>query len=1681
MPGTPTSHADVHGIHHAFLKDRIPAWYTQASPRRQQELGQHGLQLPAWFREATPAARQALAARHDQYRGALNRIETTLGAIEDIAAFAEPLLKAAIKQRFNLELDVKQVYFARKFTTRAHSDVSAFLDADQASGGANDFYRGFSLLETALANFEPDEEHALPCADCQIITGWGSYTDEAMPSFEVLADERVAIAPHEFAQLCRTLDLGARYQAHITELVQPADGVARTALEQALEQHDREQLTLSLQVAELQSAVSPSARSMLEQLLVDPAAATLDGRPVTLGALKVFGSVLVGPLLIGPQRLRSDRVERLVVYLPNDPQQPLKEYVSSAAFMADLRSRLHSASYRQFFSQFVPVREQGEFFRRFNRLYQPAGQADAARDYPLQAHAPRLPLDEFTISDNLWARARQARVRKICDDARAVAVPTGDEDRQARLERVMGFFDAVVSVFNLAAFVVPGLGPLMLTVGAAQLCDDAFEGIEAFEQGETQEMWAHFSSVALNVAAVGTGAKVLPQVRLSSLVDGLQPVTLASGKQKLWRDDLRPYQASVALPADAQPDAQGLYTHEGQRVLVLEGAHYRVSQEPVGGGYRIRHPSRAGAYEPALVHNGQGTWRHALEQPLTWQGALLMRRLGPIVDGFSDVELEQVRQVSGIDETRLRRLHVDSEPVPPILLDTLRQFRAYNSAVQVAQGIGEGQLPDALCGYAAALAVELPGWPAGVAIEASELNGPSVKYGAGPTPGGATLTISRSELMTGQLPRRIVEFLGEAQLEQLLGRYAPRDTQARISAVRTQLQTRANLVRARLMRSLYVDQQPAADAAVRVVQRDFASLPTLMVRELLDGASAAERQALAQRGRVPLRLAEQARRLQQQVRLAHAYEGLYLDALANRDTEALVLNTMPNLPGWADNLRLEVRDGGLEGELRASYGLASARDKKVLVRVGEGRYQAFDDRGQQLHGINGLYSALQHALPDAHRNAIGVPHVGQGEQLQALIRDNALPRDQMRTVLGMRTQRPPFLRWPQRLSGHRLGYPLSGRGLGRGAWRQVIEERVRTLYPSMNELQMEDYLRGRNLVDDQWLQALEMEYKQLDSVLNRWLLEGPRDHASLRLRRKIYETLRDIWRKSGDWDTDFLGNYRGQRIYLEDQALGAQLATLPPLPGNFDHVSSIYLPACGLTDQGAGFLLNFRVLRILNLEGNQLTRLPDVCASMPRMEGLDLSDNEIVLTAQTAVHLRNMRRLEWLALQGNPLSRNLDVSRMPRLRWLYLSGCDLHEWPTGLFASPRPRAFLLELTGNRLNGIPEVAPGSDRARLLARTAVTRDWLAPQVRDRLNLYIESVGLDPDRRFPPRGAQDSAHWMSGLPHSQWLAKQEVWNDLEEALGSERFFDELRKLSQNLEHRTDEYKLDLTAKVWRMLEAMAGDTALRERLFEMAVAPTTCVDAGAQLFNAMGVEVLLHEALSLPNADLMRLELLALAKGKARLDELGRIAHARVSELHDQGRRFPEYDAQGDLVQQVDADGNPVSSIDEVEIHMAYVTRLADRLDLPWQTGMLYNEPDVTPAMLEAAYNRVIALERGDLLRDGIIEQPFWTDYVQVTYANEFDAVSAKNEALINLYSAQQELADDGNLPAEKKAGLHLTIDTSAQVLGKSPGQANPERLMSDEEYFAEVASLGDERKNVLRSVTDRVMGRTPQNRK
>jgi hypothetical protein len=377
--------------------------------------------------------------------------------------------------------------------------------------------------------------------------------------------------------------------------------------------------------------------------------------------------------------------------------------------------------------------------------------------------------------------------------------------------------------------------------------------------------------------------------------------------------------------------------------------------------------------------------------------------------------------------------------------------------------------------------------------------------------------------------------------------------------------------------------------------------------------------------------------------------------------------------------------------------------------------------------------------------------------------------------------------------------------------------------------------------------------------------------------------------------------------------------------------------------------------------------------------------------------------------------------------------------------------------------------------LLARTVISREpnWISAENLDILKSYIESVGMDPERPYPPRGVLDSLEWAAGMTEPQWQESQQAWNAVEDEFDSAPFFNEVRKLTQSADFKAGgTYQTELTAKVWRMLEAMASDTELRIKLFNEAATPTECVDGGTQLFNAMGVQVLVHEAYALVREDLIETQLLELALGKSRLDELGAIARHRVSERL----------AKGEQLRRTGADGEVTGTIDEVEVHLAYMTDLAERLDLPWQArGMQFRAiADVSTEMIEAAFQRIKALEEGDLLIERIFEQPLWKTWLESTYREQLDGLKREIDATTDLQDALQRRAEGARLTAREKAQVEVEITALFRELGKSESDFADGQVMTDEAYFQALNDIDRRITEQLKTLTREAMIRAKLDR-
>ncbi|WP_223506312.1 dermonecrotic toxin domain-containing protein [Pseudomonas sp. GL-RE-29] len=1726
--------AQSNGVHYDRVLGVIPGAIKKASAARLQTLETLKPKVPEWYSAARETDRQYLKELIEEQGRLQGVLDKTLGDLQhDINAFAEPRLSTALKTNFNTveTVDTFSVQLAVPSNiafvidtgasrVRHSTLLEAALHNFEASETAEDAWRDSSGIyrkdKDGAAVFEP--AIALPgfATLCRSLDIGGQYQrhiksvllPSAVEAQQTLQQDSVASEKATF----QVAALTARLKGDISTYAYSKLGLLRENREN-ISFHDKplHSHRLSLMGFRLTGIVLFSA-------IADPSELkkTIDG--LTPDSLKFWSEwsqripmlpgkeyeqfkLLQAFFANGPQGMTDELSRRedvyqqsrlsgpLIAYIPDDPDHPLKEYSSLTEFMKTLISQLRNTEYQAFFSRFVAQKDKGLFFTRVNERFttftwqqrEPLDMGPWWRETAVEN--PNAEPITNRIHGDLWIKLFHERRDKAIADARLIAVPTDDEDAAARFKRLTSYLSIGWNVFNFAAMLVPGLGEAMLGIMVAQMLAEVAEGVEDWSKGDKEEASGYFVGVLINFAqlALMSAVHVLPSARLtpikvSPFVEGLKPVEVR-GKERLWNPDLRPYEQSTAASLDAPVNEKGLYRHQDRDVLRREDKCYAVQQDPNTGRHGLQHPTRADAYQPLAEHNGAGSWKTELDQPLEWDRRQVLRHLGASADRFSDETLAQVLTVSGVHENVLRRLHVEHETPPAMLVDTLKRFTAYADAEACAEQILTGRVAEEWAGFVPRFMTELRGWPEGKAIEVFEgpgLSGSSIKDGyAGALPVD-TLQITRQDLLGGALPERVVGFLDEPSLRELLGQWFSGDRQRRVEVLREQLAGQARQNKRRLFDGLYARRERSSDPSVSLLKSDGAELSTSMAEELLAHAQPSDVQHLTEKKRVPLRLAEQAREAEHQLRLSRAYEGLYLDELHNPDTLRLELHSLAKLPGWPADLRLEVREYSFDGALSDSIGQSDAATRKVLIRGEDGQYEARDAQDQHLHGADTLYAAVLHALPDPQRVALGF-EIHDASGLEQAVKAQPLDRQSFEPIVRENPElKPAYDPQVMRLRGGMQGFAQQVTPGSDQHWR------LRSLYPGCTaeqvDMLMTEFSRNGGSVH-QRVAALEAEFNQLNRTLRTWSTSPttsfrftPAGMSEWQARDLFCKAIRQCWQRTGPEGVAVAGVVRPQALMLDNFSnLRLLLETLPTLEANFDHVTQLSLRNGALRDTHMPFLDSFRKVRYLNLQENLLTAVPPVISDMNHLTDLFLNDNRIELDVLAVDRLKNLTMLRSLGLRGNPLKLTPNISRMPWLQVLLLNETGLEGWPVGLFSQSRPRSIYIDLRHNPISQIPEVAPGSFRAELLARTVISREprWISPDNLNTLKMYTESLGMDPERPYPPRGTMDSADWSAGMTERQWHDRQEAWNAVEDEFDSLPFFNEIRRLTESADFTVGRiYQASLTAKVWRMIEAMAENSELRLKLFNEAATPTECVDGGTQLFNAMGMQVLIHEAYALGNSDLIEARLLELAQGKSRLDELGAIARQRVAARLAAGESF----------RRVDRLGNVTGTIDEVEVHLAYMTDLAQRLDLPWQArGMQFRKiAGVSKEMIEAAFLRIVALEEGDLLTDRIVEQPAWKAWLESSYGEELSDLKRQIDATTDLQDVLQRRAEAVEPAA--KAALEVEVKALCRELGREESAFAEGQVMSDEDYTHALTGIDEQIREKLKSITQQAMVRT-----
>lgn len=1439
--------------------------------------------LPAWLKAAKPKQLAMLQLRFNAYLASQRQMAGFADRLQPLDRFAKQLLEPALRQdsQLKLQVDLDKLVWRE---TRARLNVRAGLIPDYQP-----YFVRMPALQKLLQNFKANESFFL---------GTALTLPQAHQAEQVVSEDFDRIV-----SLCREVDVGSAYQRHLAQVLTPD-------FEKALTTDRRLELAVAVEIAAIKQQLDPEDLLVLRIACKDEPA-VIDG-PVQLeiGALQVLGCRVDGAVAVEliehSQSTFSfgvpGRLKRVILYTPDDQAQPLRAFTSWDEANRVLATAMGNQDYRQ------------AFVRRIALGYRATcEQALATR---LQDAQPDLEPRRVVEAGDGFASMAAWHMRRIKADARFLAVPTAQADDAASEQRLDELKSAGLVLLNLAGLFVPVIGALLVADLARQLLTETFEGVRDWQLGHQHEALAHMLRVAFSVAT--TGAVVVGvHLARSAFVETLEPVITEDGRQRLWRNELAPYQETTP-PAQLTELDNGLLAEGTRHWWRLDGALYRVRQT-ANGAWRLLHAEGDAAFGPVLERCSARGWRLAYERPLEWQGAaLLLGRLWPTATAMDAVRMEQVLTVADVDEAYLRGLLVERRRMPVQLRDTLQRFAVDARAQAFFSRLEAGE---------ANTDTELWQW----CIERLQLQGETLEEQA--------LSIGDAAIE-----------LREAMLEHFSRLYL------------------------------------ADDPLLGLIQRDFPTLPDAYALDVLEQATEAMRLRMQAESRLPLALAEHARVALQLARLTRMREALYLQGSYRPEVVALAFALLRwHGPGAGDFNLILRRNPYAGAAMERLFAETDLEHAVVLVRR-QGRFQLYNSRGlpdeREVAEPQGLFEVLAACLPVEYRVRQG----WDGADAPARIRKQMqawLPRDRQAVLrlLGWREARP-MASPMQRLADGRLGYPLGGCQSCIGSPERVVRQRVRALYPGIGDVGVDRYIQ--TLLDMRGglfenLLRVEQEYRRLDDSLLAWVAEGA--GSASRARRRVADSLRRAWQMRSDRFVGAIGNDAMFSLSIVAVPVGG----LPVLPvgTDFSHVSELTLSALGLDAIPSGFLACFPDLLCLDMSDNALRALPEGLERLTALRQLLMPRNRIRISAPQANVLTGLALLRSLDLSDNPLGNiRLQFDRLPSLRILRLNRVQMTALPSGL-----EWCGLLVFADLRNNQIAELPAALFQAPLQLRRAMHLEGNALAVQDLERLYGAERLLASPR--PQRHASAREEWLQTLDPAVRQAQEGKWNALNAEPGSLAFFELLRQLTTTAEF--SKASAELGFRVWAMLDAAHADTATRMALFDLAAEPTTCVDSVSTLFSRLEVRMHVEQATRGGDPISTRAARLQLAKRLFRVHWVEKIARREIDARYQDGR----WSRGG-------------HDEEEVEVNLAYLSGLAQRLDLlgqprHMQFGRLAN---VSPLQLEEACKEVLQVEAGEQRIVFISERDFWLPVLRAEHPDDFEALETQFTVRLEALDEQRE---------------------------------------------------------------------------
>ncbi|MFS2158093.1 dermonecrotic toxin domain-containing protein [Pseudomonas sp. Pseusp122] len=169
----------------------------------------------------------------------------------------------------------------------------------------------------------------------------------------------------------------------------PGQPIARACMN-----YERDIVDTLAHIALMKAHIGEAAHAMLMDMLKPERTPRWDEHGVRYRQLRMLdtyafsGSLLHGVLLVQQDRVDADN-QACLVYMPGEPEHPLREYPCLGRFVERLAAKLLDRRYQVYFQRFIRDDQSPEFFVRLNERLSGAGSSDV--ESLIQVHATSTP------------------------------------------------------------------------------------------------------------------------------------------------------------------------------------------------------------------------------------------------------------------------------------------------------------------------------------------------------------------------------------------------------------------------------------------------------------------------------------------------------------------------------------------------------------------------------------------------------------------------------------------------------------------------------------------------------------------------------------------------------------------------------------------------------------------------------------------------------------------------------------------------------------------------------------------------------------------------------------------------------------------------------------------------------------------------------------------------------------------------------------------------------------------------------------------------------------------------------------------------------------------------------------------------------------------------------------------